>query len=70
MQRTPVFSSNLRSAGYDPSTRRLEIEFHKGTLYVYSGVPESIYRGLMEAPSKGTYHHYYIRDSYRYQRLW
>ena len=70
MERTYVRSSNLRSVGYDPTTCGLEIEFHGGRLYLYSGVPEAVYRRLMEAPSKGTYHAYSIRGRYRYRRLW
>lgn len=70
MERTPVLSSNLRAVGYDPGTRSLEIEFRMGRLYLYSNVPETVYHGLMEAPSKGRYHHRYILGRYRYQRIW
>ncbi len=70
MERAPVRSSNLRSVGYDSSTRSLEIEFRMGRLYVYSNVPEAVYDGLMQAPSKGRYHHRHILGRYRYQRLW
>lgn len=55
MFRTPVSSSNLTSVGYDPRSRVLEIEFHDGSVYQYSGVPESVYRGLMAADSHGRY---------------
>lgn len=55
MNRTPVASSNLRSVGYDPDTRTLEVEFLNGGLYRYSGVPVSIHAGLMRASSKGSY---------------
>lgn len=70
MHRTHVTSSNLRSVGYSSGSQSLEIEFVNGSLYLYSRVPERVYTGLMEAPSKGKYHHRYIRNSYPYQRIW
>jgi KTSC domain len=33
MERQPVSSSNLKSVGYDPRSRTLEIEFHNGGVY-------------------------------------
>lgn len=67
--RTPVSSSNLRSVGYDSRTGTLEIEFYSGGVYQYSNVPPSIYQGLMNAFSKGSYHHAYIKNSYPYKRV-
>lgn len=70
MQRTYVTSTNLRSVGYAPDSQSLEIEFHNGSLYLYSRVPERVYTELLMAPSKGKYHHRHIRDRYTFQRLW
>lgn len=64
MKRISVHSSNLASVGYDPILRDLEIAFHSGGIYQYSGVPESIYQGLLSASSKGTYFNSYIKDRY------
>lgn len=69
MQRQLVSFSNLKSVGYDSSSRILEIEFQNGTIYDYYGVPMSGYRALMKAPSHGQYFHRYIRDHYRYRRV-
>lgn len=69
MNRTPVSSSNLQSVGYDSSQNRLEIEFHGGRVYQYTGVPESIYRGLMNAKSHGTYFHRNIKNRYPYSQI-
>lgn len=55
-----VSSSNLRAVGYDPATKVLRIEFHNG-VYDYFNVPEEIYIGLLRAPSKGSFHHSYIK---------
>ena len=70
MLRTPVSSSDLQSVGYDATTRTLEVEFNSRSVYQYSGVPESIYRGLMSASSHGKYFHAYIKDSYPYIQIY
>ncbi len=69
MKRTPVDSSNLATVGYEPSTRILEIEFHGGSVYQYYDVPEEVYRGLLEAVSKGGYFHRNIRARYPYRQV-
>jgi len=69
MIRQPVSSSNLRSVGYDTSTWTLEIEFRKGRVYQYYDVPEDIYNQLVTASSKGTFHHRYIKNRYRYLKM-
>ena len=69
MNRQFVSSSNLRSIGYDPSTKTLEIEFNSGGVYQYSGVPEHTYRGLMSAGSHGEYFHAHIRDQYPTRKI-
>lgn len=69
MYRQPVSSSNLSAVGYDPASRVLEIEFHNGGVYQYSGVPQHVYDGLMSAGSKGQYFHAHIKDIYPYQRV-
>lgn len=67
MNMTPVTSSNLSSVGYENGT--LYIRFHSGGLYAYSGVPQSVYIDLMNAPSKGQYFHAHIRTSYPCHRI-
>jgi hypothetical protein len=39
--------------GYDPSTSTLEVEFHNGSVYVYDGVPASVYEDIMASESVG-----------------
>ena len=70
MNREPVQSSNLNSVGYDSDTKTLEIEFHDGGIYQYFEVPSDIHEGLMSAPSKGKFHHEFIKNVYRYQKIW
>lgn len=62
MERRHVSSSNLSSVGYLNGV--LEIQFHSGGIYQYSGVPESVYLGLMSAGSKGTYFSTHIKNRY------
>lgn len=64
----PVSSSNLLSVGYDTQGKALYINFHSGN-YVYYNVPENVYEGLLNAPSKGQYHHLFIKNSYQYSKL-
>lgn len=70
MDRTHVSSSNLKAVGYDSETSQLEIEFLNGGLYVYSSVPESVYKGLMVASSHGSYFDANIKKGgYQYRKL-
>lgn len=70
MKRIPVSSSNIASIGYDPDRRVLEIEFLNGSVYQYFGVPESLYRGLMNASSHGSYFDSYIKKGgFSYNRV-
>jgi hypothetical protein len=70
MDRIPVSSSNLASVGYDPATQTLEVEFLNGGIYNYSGVPSSVYSGLMSATSHGTYFDRNIKKAgYNYRKV-
>ena len=67
MQMIPVVSSNLVAVGFDEKSNTLRVQFHSGT-YDYTGVPKSIYEGLMSAASKGEYHAQFIKNAYPYRR--
>lgn len=70
MERTPVQSSSVSSVGYDRESSTLEIEFLNGSVYQYFGVPESIFDGLMNAPSKGTFLDQFVKKAgYSYARI-
>ena len=68
MQMIPVSSSNLVAVGYDPQTMTLRVQFNSGT-YDYYNVPKNIFDGLLSAPSKGSYHHSFIKNSFSYKRI-
>lgn len=70
MERTPVQSSSVSSVGYDRDSSTLEIEFLNGSIYQYFGVPESIFDGLMNAPSKGKFLDQFVKKAgYSYARI-
>jgi hypothetical protein len=57
-------SSNIRAVQYDPKTRTLSVEFHSLSVYIYSGVPETIFQGLLRAYSAGRYYNQWIKGQY------
>jgi hypothetical protein len=62
MNITSVNSSAIRAIGYDGYT--LVVIFHNSGRYDHPGVPASVYRGLMNSSSKGSYYNQYIRSQY------
>lgn len=58
----PVISSNLMAIGWDSSTNELQVQFMNGRIYSYQTVPEELYMGLANAPSKGTFFAVTIRN--------
>lgn len=64
MRRRPLESGAIASAGYDPDTAVLELEFTSGEIYRYYAVPRSVHRALLEAESAGRYFREHIRDVY------
>ena len=69
MDRDTVASSKVAAIGYDRPTQTLEVEFVKGSVYQYYGVPEDLYGKIMREPSKGRFLNTYIRDSYPHSRI-
>jgi hypothetical protein len=70
IDRTAVDSRQLSSIGYDAATATLEVEFRKGGVYQYHGVPAEIYRQLIHAQSIGTYFNTFVREGgFTYARV-
>jgi len=70
-QMVPISSSNLESAGYDPTENLLYIVFSEKrntprTMYRYMNVSESEFNELMNAESQGKYFHRNIRNTKQY----
>ena len=61
-------SSAMIAIGYDDAQRWLQVEFSDHSIYTYFDIPESLYLGLLHAPSPGTYFSTQIRGKYRHQR--
>jgi hypothetical protein len=69
MDRKPLESSTVASAGYDASTSTMEVEFTSGTLYDYFAVPRSTFERLLTAESPGQFFNQHIRDVYPFRKL-
>ena len=68
MDREPVESKNLKSVGYDPDVKILEVEFCAGPVYRYKDVPYEVYDTLMRSDSKGAYFGMAIRKKYEFEK--
>lgn len=64
----PVTSTCLTSVFYHGDTQELTVQFAKGSSYTYSGVPEAVAQGLVDASSKGKYMHAHILGAYAYRK--
>ncbi len=69
MQRQSVTSNHLRSVGYDPSTKTLEVEFKNGRIYHYAKVPSSEFDALMTAESLEEYLNDNIKSTFSYREV-
>lgn len=69
IKREAVTSTNVASVGYSRHLRALEIEFTRGAIYRFFGVPVTVYRGLVAAESKGRFIAEKIRGKYRFVRV-
>ena len=59
MYRQPIDSTAIRSVGYDPESRTLEVELPDGAIRDYAEVPEAAYESLLQAPDKEAF----VRDN-------
>ena len=71
MTRKPVVSSNIKEIGYDKNTETMEVEFHRnGAVYQYEGIPEVVYKAIINSSSIGSAFHRFIRNrGYKYERI-
>jgi SNF2 family DNA or RNA helicase len=68
MQREEVQSSNIKSIGYNPMQRKLEVEFKSGEVYRYKSVPRTVHKQMMSSRSKGSFLHHHIKYQYPYRK--
>ena len=69
MRRHPVSSTSIMTIGYERDIEVLEVEFLNGRVYQYHGVPERLYRQIINAPSVGRCFHALIRNQYPYSQV-
>lgn len=69
LERQPVKSAILRSVGYSPEAKILEIEFHTGLVYQYSAVPPRIYEDLIRSGEPGKYFSEKVRPRFRTKQV-
>lgn len=69
MDRQPVESTNIISAGYDAESQIMEIEFKNGGLYQYFDIPQHLFDEFLAAGSKGAFLSQTIKGNYRYVRV-
>lgn len=70
MERQPINSDMIVSAGYEPETGILEIEFRKGgAIWQYMDVPEATWHEFINAESRGKYWHAHIKKQFREVRV-
>ncbi len=65
---TPVKSSNIEAAAYDPKTKTLTVKFKNGGTYHYSGCTQDHHDALCSAESPGKYLHAHIRGRYAHSK--
>ncbi len=61
-------SSNIARFAYDDTNYVLKVEFKNGGIYDYFDVPQPVFEGMRNAPSKGQYLAQQIKGTYRYAR--
>jgi hypothetical protein len=69
MRIATVESATLATVGYDEAQELLQLEFGSRAVYLYFGVPATVYEGLLGAPSKGRYFNRTIRGRYPYHQI-
>jgi hypothetical protein len=72
VNRRPVRSSNIASMGWEEDGQgegTMAVEFRSGHLYVYHGVPESLYLEALGASSVGAFIASSVVDRYEHSRV-
>lgn len=69
MERLSVKSRNVKSVGYDPEEKVLEVEFKSGGVYQYAGVQPGMFADLLAAESIGRFVSQVVRAGRRGLRI-
>lgn len=66
----PLAGTNILDVEYDSFKRNLTLYFLGGGKYVYESVPYDKYAGLLESKKRGEYFNTWIKDVYKYQKIY
>ena len=69
MEHKPVKSSNIKSIGYDPASKKMQVRFSSGATYEYLGVTVEEHFALVGAESIGAHFAKHIRPRYQGVKL-
>ena len=75
MERQAITSSVLKSIGYDPQSRILEVEFNprkgfkKGSVWQYRGFTSQDWQDFRAAKSIGSHFSAKVRDNFRAHKM-
>jgi lysyl-tRNA synthetase class 2 len=61
-------STVIRSFDYDDAKRELTVVFQSGRCYVYLDVPDTTFRAMQSAFSKGDFFNTHIREQFQFVR--
>jgi hypothetical protein len=64
MERRTLRGGKLKAAAYEERDKRLELEFVDGSVRVFKGVPDEVWRRLLSAPNPASYFEDRIADEY------
>ena len=62
-------STVISQMEYDPDNKTLMIAYVSGQVYLYEGVPETVYKDLKASRVKGRYLRFFIKDKYHFRKL-
>lgn len=68
METKRLNSTLLKSASYDASGQRLELEYASGECRVFKAVPAEVYRRLVSAPNPAAYYEDRIAEEYVWEK--
>lgn len=68
IERKPIRRGAIRSAGYDASTRVLEIEFGNGSVLQHTGVGAEIARRFLASSAPASYYKDNIEEEFPSRR--
>lgn len=69
MKLTPIQSSAIKAAGYDPSTGKMQVQTHRGKIYEYDGVSLEKYAAFTGAASPGSFWNSRIKSGHQHRDI-